>query len=85
MYETDNIVAEADLSFINSNIKGKRVWTSLDKIKMNGTKVTLNGDVNTDFGRATLDGFIDLSRVLSKTGINQFNFQKKCRHSLRPC
>ena len=75
MYETDNIVAEAELSFINSNIKGKRVWTSLDKIKMNGTKVTLNGDVNTDFGRATLDGFIDLNRVLSKSGINQFNFQ----------
>jgi len=75
MYETDNIVAEADLSFINSNIKGERIWTSLDKIKMNGTKVTLNGDVNTDFGRATLEGFVDLKKVLSKQGVNQFNFQ----------
>lgn len=75
MYETDNIVAEADLSFINSSIKGERVWTSLDKIKMNGTRVTLNGDVNTNFGRATLDGFIDLKKVLSQEGINQFNFE----------
>ncbi len=75
MYETDNIVAEADLSFINSNIKGERVWTSLDKINMNGTRVKLSGDVNTDFGRANLDGFIDLTKVLSKQGINQFNFQ----------
>ena len=75
MYETDNIVAEADFSFINSNLKGERIWTSLDKIKMNGTRVTLNGDLNTDFGRGYIDGFIDLKKILSGQGINQFNFQ----------
>jgi len=75
MYETDNILAEADFSFINSNLKGERIWTSLDKIKMDGTRVTINGDINTDFGRGYLDGFIDLKKILSGQGINQFNFQ----------
>jgi len=75
MYETDNIVAEADLSFINSNVKGERVWTSLEKIQMKGTKISIKGDVNTDFGRAILDGNVDLKRILSKQGLNQFNFQ----------
>ena len=75
MYETDNIIAEADFSFINSNLKGERIWTSLDKIKMNGTRVTVNGDLNTDFGRGYIDGFIDLKKILSGQGLNQFNFQ----------
>ena len=75
MYETNNIIAEADLSFINSNVKGERIWTSLDKIKMNGTRITINGDVNTDFGRAYLEGFVDLNKILSNQGVNQFNFQ----------
>jgi len=73
MYETDNIVAEADLSFINSNVKGKRIWTSLEKIQMNGTKISIKGDVNTDFGKAILDGNVDLKQILSKQGLNQFN------------
>jgi len=75
MYETSNIVAEADISFIDSTLSGKRVWTSLDKIRMNGTKITVNGDFNSEFGRSDFNGYVDLKQILAKQGLNEYNFE----------
>ncbi|MGI9534253.1 MAG: translocation/assembly module TamB domain-containing protein [Thermodesulfobacteriota bacterium] len=75
MYETSNIVAEAELSFIDSTLSGKRVWTSLEKIKMKGTKIDINGNLNSEFGSSSIKGYVDLKQILAKRGLNEYEFE----------
>ncbi len=64
----------AEISFLNSQIRGKRIWTDLKKIRMEGTRVFVEGDINTSFSRSYVKGHVDFRKALKKTGRNTLNF-----------
>ena len=73
-YSRENIVGKAEVNFINSTIKDKRFWTSFKEVELKGTKAFIEGDINAEFGRTYVDGYLDLRRLLTKNGKNSFNF-----------
>ncbi|MGH7885094.1 MAG: translocation/assembly module TamB domain-containing protein, partial [Thermodesulfobacteriota bacterium] len=71
----DNLDAAVDLSVINSDVKGKRVWTNLQPIKIKGTNASIEGNINTEFGRTYVNGNYDFIRFLTGNGKNSFDFR----------
>ncbi len=73
----NNLDATVDLSLINSEIRGKRIWTNLEPIKIDGTNANIKGKINTEFGRTYVDGNYDFERFLAGDGKNSFDFEAK--------
>lgn len=71
----DNLDANVELSIINSNIRGKRIWTSLEPVQIKGTTADIKGNINTEFGRSYVDGEYNFFRLLTKRGKNAFSFK----------
>lgn len=71
----DNLDATIDLSLIDSELRGKRIWTNLKPIKINGTQAKIEGNINTEFGRSFVNGEYDFFRFLTGDGKNTFNFE----------
>lgn len=75
VYKLSNIVAEADVNFVNSTIRGYQLQTSFEKIRMNGTRINIKGDVDYKLGRSSVDGYIDLKKLLAKQKTNEYYFE----------
>lgn len=73
-WEYKRFDAQAEVSLLNSSIRGRRIWTDLGKIDIKDTRAFINGDINTEFGSANLDGYLDLKKLLQNEGSNEFNF-----------
>lgn len=71
---------ELQLSFLDSYVKGERVWTDLETIVLDGTKAFIKGDINTEFSNAYVDGYVDLKGMLGKEGENSFSFDSQISH-----
>ena len=72
-WEYKKFDADMQISLLNSNIKGRRIWTDLKKIKISDTKAFLKGDINTEFGKTNFDGFVDFGGYLNDDSKNSFN------------
>lgn len=69
-----DIQARLNILMPDSQIRGKKVLGSIEKITMDGTKIEVNNvTVKTEFGETSLDGNVNLERILTKEGINEFN------------
>ncbi|MBI2486965.1 MAG: translocation/assembly module TamB domain-containing protein [Deltaproteobacteria bacterium] len=70
-----DIQAEVHIKMPNSQIRGKKIWGSIEKVTINGTELKVsNGAFKTDFGETFFEGNANLERILTKEGINEFNF-----------
>jgi len=71
----ENIQVEVKIKLPDSEIRGKKVWGSIESIKMAGTKVEVRGgEVKTDSGEMLFKGSALLDRILKKEGVNRFDF-----------
>lgn len=75
VYKLSNIVAEADVNFVDSTIRGHKLQTSFKKIRMNGTRMNIKGNIDYKLGRSSIDGYIDLKKLLAKQGTNEYYFE----------
>ena len=72
----NDIEADIKLKLLNSQIMGKKVQGSIDKIKMAGTKLEIQkGVIKTEFGETSFNGNAKLDGILSKEGLNNFDFK----------
>lgn len=76
-YKTLNdIQADVKLKLLDSQIMEKKVQGSIEKIKMDGTKLEIQkGVIQTEFGEASFNGNAKLDNILKKEGINDFDFK----------
>lgn len=75
IHKLNNIEAKAEVKLVDSTLREKHVWTSLKNIHMKGTKIEIDGDLNSEFGKSSIDGFVDIKRLLTKKGLNRYYFQ----------
>ena len=69
-----NIRAQATIKIPESEIFHKKVSGTLEEISMSGTTIQITGgNFNSDLGVIKLDGDIDLNRIISKEGNNNFD------------
>jgi translocation and assembly module TamB len=69
-----DIKAEVHIKMPNSQIRGRKIWGSIEKVTIDGTELKVNnGAVKTDFGETSFEGNANLERILTKEGINEFN------------
>jgi autotransporter translocation and assembly factor TamB len=76
-YKTLNdIQADVKLKLLDSQIMGKKVQGSIEKMKMAGTKLEIQkGVIKTEFGETSFNGNAKLDGILSKEGSNNFDFK----------
>src|SRR3990172_7861830 len=76
-YKTLNdIQADVKLKLLDSQIMGKKVQGSIEKIKMAGTKLEIQkGVIKTEFGETSFNGNAKLDGILSQEGSNNFDFK----------
>ncbi|MEE8298359.1 MAG: hypothetical protein V3R67_03165, partial [Thermodesulfobacteriota bacterium] len=69
-----NIRAKASIKIPESEIFHNKVSGTLEEISMSGTTIQITGgNFNSDLGVIKLDGDIDLNRIISKEGNNNFD------------
>lgn len=69
----ENIKAEIRVNLPDSQIMGKKIEGSIERIKIEGVNVEVqNGIVKAEFGEASFGGNANLEQLLSKKGINEF-------------
>jgi translocation and assembly module TamB len=74
------IHAQVGVNLADSQIMGKRVDGSIERIKVEGTDVEIqNGVVKTGFGEAVFMGDANLGYLLRKEGVNEFNLKLSLR------
>ncbi len=72
----ENMKAEVRINLPDSQIMGKRIEGSIDRIKIDGVNVEIQGGaVKTDFGEASFRGSANLQYLIKKSGINNFNLR----------
>ena len=71
---SNDIRAKATINIPESEILQKKVSGTLEEISMSGTTIQITGgNFNSDLGAIKLDGDIDLNRIISKEGNNNFD------------
>ena len=77
MHSRDNLVGTMELSARDSSLNGKRFWTDLEPVRINGTKALVEGTVGGEFGESRLKGSIDFKKWLGGKERNWFDFSAK--------
>ena len=68
-------MADIKIRFPNSKILGRKVSGGINSVRLDGSKLNVKkGTVSTDFGEASINGNIDIQRIVTKKGKNEFNF-----------
>ncbi|MCK5390915.1 MAG: translocation/assembly module TamB domain-containing protein, partial [Deltaproteobacteria bacterium] len=71
---SNDIRAKATINIPESEILQKKVSGTLEEVSMSGTTIRIKGgNFKSDLGVIKLDGDIDLNRIISKTGNNNFD------------
>ena len=73
MYSVDNMVGTVEVSTRDSFLNGKRVWTDLEPLTINGTEAFIKGKVGGGFGESLLEGSIDFRKWLGREEKNLFD------------
>lgn len=81
MYSVDNVVGTVEVSTPDSFLNGKRIWTDLEPLRINGTKALIEGRVGGKFGESRLKGSVDLRKWLAKGGRNWFDFAAELKNA----
>ncbi len=72
----EDIQAEVKLKLLDSQIMGKRVKGSIEKVKIDETKIEVEkGVLETELGDTSFNGNARLDRILKKNGENGFDFK----------
>ena len=74
MHSLDNMVGTVEVSTPDSFLNGKRLWTDLKPVRIEGTKAFIEGTVGGGFGESSLRGSIDFRKWLAKEEKNRFDF-----------
>lgn len=74
MHSVDNMVGTMEISTPGSSLNGKRLWTELEPVRVNGTKTLIEGKVGGGFGESGLKGSIDFKKWLAGGEKNWFDF-----------
>jgi translocation and assembly module TamB len=70
---SNDIRAKATINILESEILQKKISGTLEEVSMSGTTIEIKGgNFKSDLGVIKLDGDIDLNRIISKTGNNNF-------------
>ena len=72
MHSLDNMVGTMEISTRDSFLNGKRLWTELEPVRIDGTKIFIDGTVGGGFGESRLKGNVDFKKWLAgerKTGL----------------
>ena len=71
---SNDIRAKATVKIPESEILQKKISGTLEEISMSGTTINISGgNFDSDLGVIKLDGDIDLNRIISKEGNNNFD------------
>ncbi len=71
---SNDIRANATIRIPESEILQKKISGTLEEITMSGTTININGgNFNSDLGKITLGGDINLNRIITKEGNNNFD------------
>jgi translocation and assembly module TamB len=71
---SNDIRANATIKIPESEILQKKISGTLEEISMSGTTINISGgNFDSDLGVIKLDGDIDLNKIISKTGNNNFD------------
>ncbi len=72
----NDIQADVKLKLLDSQIIGKKVQGSIEKMKIAGTNIEVQkGSVKSELGETSFSGNAKLDRILKKKGINDFDFK----------
>ncbi|MER3446267.1 MAG: hypothetical protein C4291_05220 [Candidatus Dadabacteria bacterium] len=72
----EDMKAEIRINLPDSQIMGKKIDGSIDRIKIDGVNVEIQGGViKTDFGEASFRGNANVERLLKKSGMNNFDLK----------
>ncbi len=74
MHSLDNMVGTVEVSTPDSFLNGKRLWTDLKPIRIEGTRTFIEGTVGGGFGESSLKGSIDFRKWLARGEKNRFDF-----------
>lgn len=75
------IETELNVRLLDSQIVGRKVWGSIERIKMLGTEVEVqNGVLKTEFGEVSFSGNANMEQLISRKGINQFQSKLSLRN-----
>lgn len=71
---SNDIRAKATINILESEILQKKISGTLEEVYMSGTTIEIKGgNFKSDLGVIKLDGDIDLNRIISKEGNNNFD------------
>ena len=77
MHSRDNLVGTMELSARDSSLNGERLWTDLEPVRVNGTKILIEGTVGGGLGESRIKGSIDFKKWLGGEERNWFDFSAK--------
>ena len=74
MHSLDNMAGTMEVSTRDSFLNGKRLWTELEPVRIDGTKTHIEGTVGGGFGESRLKGNVDFKKWLAGGEKNWFDF-----------
>ena len=79
MHSLDNMVGTMEVSTRDSFLNGKRLWTELEPVRIDGTKTHIEGTVGGGFGESRLKGNVDFKKWLAGGEKNWFDFRGRAK------